>query len=260
MVEQHRRMQGELALVTGSTSGIGVAIALAFAREGAVVCVTGRDKHRADEVAAAIRAAGGSASTVILDLCEIGAPAGLVAAASEALGGLTVVVNNASSSGHGDAAVGEISDEAWSAALSMNVTVPMAVCRSALPHMQRAGHGSIINISSRQAERASGGLSAYIASKSALNGLTRSIAVDYASSGIRCNTISPGYVRNERRDATLDATQRARVDAMHLTRIGIAEDVALAAVYLASTESAFVTGTNLQLDGGSSIARGATLG
>ncbi len=126
--------------------------------------------------------------------------------------------------------------------------------------MRRAGHGAIVNISSRQAERASAGLAAYVAAKSGLNGLTRAIAVEEAAHQIRCNTISPGYVINDRRDAELPAERRARYEGMHLTRLGVADDVAQAAVYLASRESAFVTGINLQLDGGSSVARGLTLG
>jgi NAD(P)-dependent dehydrogenase (short-subunit alcohol dehydrogenase family) len=126
--------------------------------------------------------------------------------------------------------------------------------------MLAAGHGSIVNISSRQAERASRGFAAYIASKGGLNALTRSIAVDYADRNIRCNTISPGYVLNDRRDAGIDDDRRARYEGMHLTRLGVADDIAYAAVYLASRESDFVTGLNLQVDGGSSIARGLTLG
>ena len=93
-----------------------------------------------------------------------------------------------------------------------------------------------------------------------MNALTRSIAVDYADKGIRCNTISPGYVLNDRRDADIDAERTARYEGMYLTRLGRADDIAFAAVYLASTESEFVTGLNLQVDGGSSIARGLTLG
>jgi NAD(P)-dependent dehydrogenase (short-subunit alcohol dehydrogenase family) len=115
-------------------------------------------------------------------------------------------------------------------------------------------------MSSRQAERASARLAAYVAAKAGLNGLTRAIAVDEAGHGIRCNTISPGYVLNDRRDANITPQRRARYAGMHLTRLGVADDVAHAAVYLASREAEFVTGVNLQLDGGSSIARGLTLG
>ncbi len=159
-----------------------------------------------------------------------------------------------------DAAVGELSTAAWEATLRVNLTAPMWLCRAAIPHMVAAGHGSIINVSSRQAERAAPGFTAYIASKSGLNGLTRAIAVDYAQHGIRCNTISPGYVVNERRDADITDERRTRLEGMHLTRLGAAEDVAHAAVYLAGRESEFLTGVNLPLDGGSSAARGLVLG
>ena len=126
--------------------------------------------------------------------------------------------------------------------------------------MLDARHGSIINISTRQAERAAPGFTAYISSKAGLNGLTRALAIDYARHGVRCNTISPGYILNERRDAELLPERRARLERMHLTRLGIANDVADAAVYLASRESELLTGINLPLDGGSSGARGLVLG
>ncbi|MGZ6999223.1 MAG: SDR family NAD(P)-dependent oxidoreductase, partial [Acidimicrobiia bacterium] len=201
-------------------------------------------------------------AVVLADLGTAGAAGALVDDAAAALGGLTVLVNNAVAStvDETDAAVADLTDAAWEASLRVNLTAPMAAARAAIPHMLSAGHGAIVNVSSRQAERASRGFTAYVASKSGLNGLTRAIAVDYAEHGIRCNTISPGYVINDRRDADLDAARRARLEAMHLTRLGEADDVAFAAVYLASRESEFLTGINLPLDGGGSIARGAVLG
>jgi len=173
---------------------------------------------------------------------------------------MTVLVNNAAGGGAADGPVGDLSTEAWDAILRVDLTAPMWCARAAIPHMKRAGHGSIVNVSSRQAERASRGFAAYIAAKSGMNGLTRAIAVDYADEGIRCNTVSPGYVLNDRRDADITPERRERYEGMHLTRLGVATDIAYAVVYLASRESEFVTGTNLQLDGGSSIARGLTLG
>ena len=247
-------------MVTGSTSGLGRAIAVELAREGAAVVVTGRDQARGDAVVAEIAGSGGSASFVAADLGDEAATTQLVETAAERLGGLTVLVNNAAGGGAADGPIAEMSTDAWEAILRVDLTAPMWCARAAIPHMQRAGHGSIINVSSRQAERASRGLAAYIAAKAGLNGLTRAIAVDYAPDGIRCNTISPGYVLNDRRDADITPERRARYEGMHLTRLGVASDIAYAVVYLASRESEFVTGVNLQLDGGSSAARGLTLG
>jgi NAD(P)-dependent dehydrogenase (short-subunit alcohol dehydrogenase family) len=254
------RLAGERALITGSTSGIGRAIAQRFAEAGAAVCVTGRDRVRGDEVVAQITAAGGVAHFVAAELRDEDACTALVAGAVERIGGLTVLVNNAAGGEGGDGPIGSITTEAWNAILTVNLTAPMWLTRAAIEHLLAAGHGSIVNISSRQAERASRGFAAYIASKGGLNALTRSIAVDYADRNIRCNTISPGYVLNDRRDAGIDDARRAKYEGMHLTRLGVADDIAYAAVYLASRESDFVTGLNLQVDGGSSIARGLTLG
>jgi NAD(P)-dependent dehydrogenase (short-subunit alcohol dehydrogenase family) len=254
------RLAGEKALVTGSTSGIGAAIASAFAAEGAAVVVTGRDRRRGDGVAADLVARGATATFVPADLVDERACDALVDAAVEALGGLTVLVNNAVTSDAHDGAVGDVTTDAWEAVLRVDLTAVMWVTRRAIPHLRRAGHGSIVNISSRAAERGTPGLAAYSAAKGALNAITRSIAVDYARDHIRCNTISPGYVLNDRRDADLDPARRAHYEGMHLTRLGTASDVAHAAVYLASREAELVTGVNLPLDGGSSAARGLTLG
>ena len=256
------RLAGELALVTGSTSGIGRAIATRLAAEGARVAVHGRNQARGEAVVAEILERGGDATFLAADLADEGACEGLVDAAAAALSGLTVLVNNAVATivDETDGPVAELTTSAWEASLRVNLTAPMWLCRRAIPHMVDAGHGAIVNISSRQAERSSPRLTAYAASKSGLNGLTRAIAVDYATAGIRCNTISPGYVVNERRDASIDPETRRRREAQHLTRLGVADDVAHAAVYLAGHESDFVTGINLALDGGSSAARGLVLG
>lgn len=259
------RLAGEQALVTGSTSGIGKAIAVEFATQGASVAVHGRNVERGTAVVSQIEAAGGTAHFFPADISIEAECQALIESVQGWAGGLTILVNNAVGGSLAgvetqDSKVGDMDTRHWESALRMNATAPMWLSRAAIPHMRTAGHGSIINISSRQAERPSGGLSAYAASKGAMNALTRAIAVEYAGEGIRCNTISPGYVLNERRDAEIEPERRKRFEGMHLTRLGEASDVAHAAVYLASQESGFLTGINLQLDGGSSIARALVIG
>jgi NAD(P)-dependent dehydrogenase (short-subunit alcohol dehydrogenase family) len=247
------RLSGEIALVTGSTAGIGKAIAQRFAHEGASVVVTGRDRERGEQV---VRECDGRGIFVRADLQDPDAADALVTATVEEFGALTILVNNAAGSAN-DGPAASLSDEQWRAILDVDLLAPARLCRAAMPHLRECGHGSIINLSSRAATRASRGLAGYIAAKGGLEALTRSIAVDEAAHGVRCNAISPGYVLNERRDANITDEERARREAMHLIGLGDADDVALAAVYLASTESKWLTGSVLPLDGGSSAARGS---
>ena len=254
------RLAGERVLVTGSTSGIGKHVAIMCAREGALVAVHGRDAERGGAVVATIVEAGGRAVFVRADIADETACATLVDTAASALGGLTVLVNNAASGPGGVHPVGSLDTATWERVLRVNLTSVAWLCRAAVRHMLAAGHGSIVNVSSRQAERASPGLAAYVASKGGLNALTRSVAVDHAHQHIRCNAISVGYVVSERRDRELSAERRAELEAMHLTRLGQPDDVAYAVVYLASRESEFVTGALFPVDGGGTIARGRVLG
>jgi NAD(P)-dependent dehydrogenase (short-subunit alcohol dehydrogenase family) len=254
------RLAGECVLVTGSTSGIGKQVAIRCAGEGARVAVHGRDVERGGAVVRAITEAGGTAVFLPADLADEAACTGLVDAAARELGGLTVLVNNAAAGSGGRSPVGAVDTPVCVRVRRFTVWSFAWLGRAAVPHMLAAGHGSIVNVSSRQAERASGGLAPYVASKGGLNALTRSIAVDYGRQGVRCNAISVGYVVNERRDAAMSAERRAELEAMHLTRLGDPDDVAWAVVYLASRESEFVTGALLPVDGGGTIARGRVLG
>jgi NAD(P)-dependent dehydrogenase (short-subunit alcohol dehydrogenase family) len=247
------RLDGEVALVTGSTSGIGRAIAIRFAAEGAHVIIAGRNEQRGSEVASAC---GGRGMFVPADLTESSAADVLVASAIEQFGALTILVNNAAVSQR-DGPVADLDDSAWRNVLDVDLLAPARLCRAAMPYLRACGHGTIVNISSRAASRASRGSAAYISAKGGLEALTRSIAVDEAPHHVRCNAISPGYVLNERRDAHLTGEERSRREAMHLLGLGTADDVAGAAVYLASRESRWLTGIVLPLDGGSSAARGS---
>ena len=255
-----QRLAGETVLITGSTSGIGRQAAITCAAEGALVAVHGRNAERGEAVVRTITEAGGQAAFFAADVSEEAACDALVAGVVAHFGGLTVLVNNAVAGSGGRSPVGAFDTELWERILRVNLTSPAWLCRAAIPHMLAAGHGSIVNVSSRQAERASPGLAPYAASKGGLNALTRSIAVDYGRRNVRCNALSVGYVENPRRDAGMSPERRAELEGMHLTRLGRAEDVAWAIVYLASRESAFVTGALLPVDGGGTIARGKVLG
>lgn len=254
------RLDGEVALVTGSTAGIGRAIASVFAREGARVVVTGRDQRRGESAVSEIVEAGGHAVFHPADLTEEADCTSLVDWTVEELGGLTVLVNNAAISDAADASVHDMSSPAWDRILRVDLTAAAWMCRDSIGSMLDAGHGTIVNISSRASLQGITAHAAYSAAKGGLDALTRSIAVDYADRGIRCNSIAPGYVLNERRDRDLSDQRRAQLDARHLTRVGTARDVANAALFLASDESDWITGITLPVDGGSTIARAASFG
>ena len=250
------RLAGEIALVTGSTSGLGKEIARLFAEEGARVAITGRSGERGKAVVDEILAAGGEAAFFAADLSDLDQCEELVPRVAEQLGGLTILVNNAVGRGGGvEGPVTEVSLESWEAKLRVNLTAAAWLCRAAIPEMAKGGHGSIVNVSTRAAERGTPGLAAYIASKGGLNALTRSIAFDYARQGIRCNSITPGYILHEQRDAGMTPEQRARREAQHLTRLATARDVAYAVLFLASRESETITGIDLPVSGGSTTAR-----
>ena len=260
--EGEGRLAGDVALVTGSTSGLGAEIARLFAAEGARVVVTGRDSTRGATVVDAIAERGGEATFLAAELSEQESCRVLVREAAAQFGGLSILVNNAVASagpGH-DGAAGDVPPGAWDAQLRVSLLAPAWLIAAALPELRRFGRGSIVNVSSRTAERAPPGLAAYTAAKGGLNALTRSVAVDYAADGIRCNTVQPGYIWHAVRDANATPERRERVSKMHLTRVATARDVAQAALFFAGPESEVITGATLPVDGGSSIARAAEFG
>ena len=252
-----QRLAGETAIITGATSGLGKALALRFAEEGAQVVVAGRNAERGQAVCQAIVEVGGEAIFAEVDLASDTCGEELVGQAVGQFGKLTVLVNNAVDLG-GDGPVTENSAETWDRIMRVNVVAVGLLCRAAIPEMRLAGRGSILNISSRTAERASPKLAAYTAAKGALNSLTRSVALDYAHGGIRCNTIQLGYVLHESRDANNTPQRQAEIEAMGLTRPATADDVCHACVYLASREAEVVTGITLNVDSGSTAARAQT--
>lgn len=251
------RLDGRVAVVTGSTRGIGRATAERFAAEGARVVVTGRDRDAGDEVAGGIRDAGGDAVFVAADLTVEADVAALVAAAVARYGAVTTLVNNAApmdlvGPGGRDGPLATVTDEGWEAVLAGALRSVVWCCRHAVPAMRDAGGGAVVNVSSASSVRGYPGLAAYTAAKGALNALTRSAAVELAADGVRVNTVVAGMVLSTPASrAVVDDPVRGRaLRARHLTRLGEPEDIANVALFLASDEAAFVTGAVVVADGG----------
>ena len=251
------RLDGAVALVTGSTRGIGRAIAKRFALEGAAVIVTGRTVEEGKEVEEQIREAGGRARYVRTDLSREADIEAAVAVAIAEYGKLTHLVNNAAPTelmgpGRSDRSVAEVADEAWDSIMTVALKAVVWTARHAVPRIGAAGGGAIVNVSSAAATLGVAGLDTYTAAKGAIAALTRSMAVEFAPQDIRVNCIVPGMVLTSpgafemMKHPVIGPATRA----IHLTRLGRPEDAANAALFLASDEAAFITGVNLPVDGG----------
>jgi NAD(P)-dependent dehydrogenase (short-subunit alcohol dehydrogenase family) len=250
------RVAGKKALVTGGAQGLGAAIAAMLAREGARVAIADINRDGAETVAAAINTAMGVdvATALTLDVSDAGAWPGAVETAAAAMGGLSVLVNNA-----GIAPVGSIEsiDPAlWDRAMAINVDSVFHGCRAALPVMRDHGPGSIVNISSIAGLIASHAFVAYNASKAAVWMLTKSIALHCAREGyaIRCNSVHPTFVRTPLLKGLARGTDEEReaklARQVPIGRIADPDDVAYAVLYLASDESRMMTASEIKLDGG----------
>ncbi|MFN8625223.1 MAG: glucose 1-dehydrogenase [Candidatus Binatia bacterium] len=250
------RLQDKVALVTGSTRGIGEEIAYRFAQEGAKVVVTGRDADRGGRVAQKIQSSGGAAIFVAGDIGKEADVQRLVAATVEAFGGLNILVNNASPSNliaaASDKCLADHTTEEFDAIVKVNLYGTFWCCKYAIPHLLRVGGGSIINVSSIASIRGFACVPAYSASKGGMNALTRQIATDYGTRGVRANTIIVGVIIHELTAGMVATPElKAAVYNLHLTpRPGECADVANLAVYLGSDESTFMTACELVLDGG----------
>ncbi len=256
------RVAGKVALVTGAASGIGRATAEVLAREGAAVILT--DLQAGEEVAAGIRAGGGKARFEKHDVADEARWNAIVAGIDKEHGRLDVLVNNA-----GIAVAGAVTDltlEQWRHQMAVNVDGVFLGVKTSLPLMRKAGKdkaggGSIINISSIAGLRGAAGLSAYCTSKGAVRLFTKSVALECAAArdGIRCNSVHPGIIEtpiwtqvtpgsNEPPD--LDALSALRVP---LQRKGVPVDIANAVLFLASDDSSYMTGEEMVVDGGMTI-------
>lgn len=256
------RLRDEVAIVTGSTSGLGREIATLFAEQGASVVVSGRRADVGDAVVAELtRSAGADHLFISADLTTPEGREALVDRTVARFGRLTVLVNNAVSPTAiaRDGVVTAIDHELWHDMLSITLVAAAEMCRLAIPHLIDAGGGSIVNVSAKSASLARPGQAAYSSAKAGMNALSRSIAADFSRSGVRCNALQPGYIIHDGREPNMTDERRAELEGMQLTRLATARDVALAALFLASRESEVITGITLPVDGGSTSVRGRLL-
>ena len=254
-------LDGRVAIVTGSTSGIGLGIARAFAAAGADVVINGiADQRVIDELCSECAGLGKRAVYDGADLMEADACAALIHNTIERFGRLDVLVNNA-----GIQHVAPIEDfpvEKWNAILALNLSAAFHTIRTAIPQMKRAGFGRIINVASAHALVASPFKGAYVAAKHGIYGLTKTVALEVARSGITCNAICPGYVWTPLVEKQIDDTAKARgitrdqvindvlLAAQPSKRFATVEELGALALFLSSPAAASITGTSISVDGG----------
>ena len=246
-------LEGKVAIVTGASSGIGRAVALMFAEQGAAVVLVARRQARLDEVADEIRGKGGRAHASAGDIGLPETHARLVAEAIREFGGLDIAINNAGTVGVAKP-LAEIAPEDWQQTLTTNLTAAYLGARSQIPAMLARGGGSIVFTSSFVGTSVGiPGMAAYGASKAGLMGLVKGIAADYAAQGIRANALLPGGVDTEMAG---DQSQKDWAAGLHaMKRIARPEELASAALFLASSMASFVTGSALFADGGNAAVK-----
>jgi len=245
-------MAGRVALVTGAGSGIGRAAALAFAREGARVVVSDRDREGGEETARLVDRAGGRALAVPADVTAAAEVEALVGRALDAFGRLDCAFNNAGVEGRGVPAH-EHTEQDWDRVLAANLRGAWLYLRAEVAAMLPRGGGAIVNAASVLGLVAAPNAAAYCAAKHAVVGLTRAAALDYARSGIRVNAVCPGYIRTPMIDRVVARDPEAEgkmLMAEPIGRLGTPGEVAEAVVWLCSDAASFVTGHALAVDGG----------
>jgi NAD(P)-dependent dehydrogenase (short-subunit alcohol dehydrogenase family) len=248
-----RRLEGKVALVTGGAAGIGRAIAETFAREGAFVVVADRDGEAAKEVADAIVKSNGAASAHSVDVTDTNEVKALMLSIGEAHGRLDVLVNNAGVGERSD--FRHLDDEAWDRVWKTNLDGTVRCAREAFDLLKASGKASMINLSSIMATKHTRQMAVYSATKGAVSALSRSLAVEYAPYGIRVNTLLPGYVETALigRYISNPMIAKALLTQTPLRRFGTPQDIANAALFLASDEAAYITGASLNVDGGMGV-------
>lgn len=254
-----RGLKGKVAIVTGATKDMGVAIAKRLGDEGVKVVCCGRDSGSGGQCAAGIRARGGDSHFFRVDVGVEEDVKGVVRAAVSNFGRLDIVVNVAALvGGHQKGTARRVTEETNEAFLDhirINVMAPFWFFKHGIPEMQKTGGGNFVNISSLAGKKPMPGLPSYSTSKAALEGLSRQVALDYGESGIRSNCIVVGAIRNARNGRLHDHPEAgpALRQTQILQRSGVADDVASMVAFLASDESSFITGEAVPVDGGALI-------
>ena len=252
--ESVTRLAGKVALITGGGTGIGRAIALAFAREGANVAVAGRRLEKLKEVTGEIEKQGGKAIALECDVTRAAQVARAVEETAKRFGKLNVLVNNAGIV-HVSTVEG-VSEEQWDRVMTVNVKGPFLMSRAALKEFRKAGGGAIVNIGSVLGLVAMRDRAAYATSKGAVTMLTKAMALDHAHENVRVNCICPSIVETDLVKGLFDDSEqgqrlrKSRMGTIPLGRFGKPMDVAELAVFLASEESSWLTGAAIPLDGG----------
>jgi NAD(P)-dependent dehydrogenase (short-subunit alcohol dehydrogenase family) len=251
------RLSGKVAIITGASSGIGRATAQLFAAEGAKVVLGARRKAELDDLVAEIRSAGGEASALAGDVRSEDYARALVALAVHRYDRLDIAFNNAGTLGESGAST-DVSEAGWNDALAINLTGSFLGAKHQIAQMLKHGGGSVIFTSTFVGHSfAFPGVAAYAASKSGLIGLTQALAAEFGPKGVRVNAILPGAVDTDMyRDMNNTPESQAFITGLHaLKRVAKPEELARSVLYLASDDSAFVTGTASLVDGGASITR-----
>lgn len=246
------RLDGKIAIITGAASGIGQATARRVAAEGARTVVADLNGAGAMQVADAITAAGGEAIAVGADLGDNESVRAMVEAALTAYGGLDILHNNAAATRLAaveDLPVTAADPAVWDTTMRVNLRGALVAIQAAVPHMIARGRGSVINTASGAGLAGDLGHPAYGASKAALISLTRYVATEFGKHGIRCNAISPGFIVIPGKPGR-EAVAATMLRHCLTPRLGAPDDIAALVVFLASDESAFITGQNICVDGG----------
>ena len=252
MIDRAFSLENKVAIVVGAANGIGRATSLAFAAAGAAVVCADVEDANAKATAAEIEKTGARALPVHCDVTDSASCRAAVAAAVERFGGLDVLMYGAADSDSA-ATVVDMDEAAWNRVISINLTGAFLMVKAAIPAMIARGGGSVIMIASQLGHVGSPGRAPYCATKGALIQLAKVLAADHAAQGIRANTISPGAIETRRmlrRWKDMDDARRNMGPKHLLGRLGLPVEIARAAVYLASDASAFMTGSDLLIDGG----------